>query len=340
MLKPSTKLRFTSAIPRKLKWGVVGCGNFAENYFLPALQLVQRSKLVSVYSNDLKRAKGIAAKFGAANSFDDFNPFLASDINAVYISSVNADHYWQVKKAADAHKHILCERPIAIDSKQAEEMIKVCKSNNVMLVINHLHRFHPQFQKAKELIDKQMLGKIVSISASYNIDLAPDHNFRFKRELSGGGVLRDLGSQMIDMLRYFGGDISEVKGYMDNIIYKSDVEDFSSAIVKFEKSGYGQFNISYNTKKAFNRIEILGYNGSIAIENFLGKKGTSTKLIIDLQGEGKKVFRKRSNKMVLMIRSVQKSFLRNQPLLSTGEEDLINMRIIEEIEKQCRYGKN
>ncbi|MCL4549789.1 MAG: Gfo/Idh/MocA family oxidoreductase [Bacteroidetes bacterium] len=340
MIRPSTRLRFASAIPRKVKWGVAGCGNFAENFFLPALQLVQRSKLVSVYSQDLKRAKSIANKFGAANAFDDFDALLASGIDAVYISSVNADHYRQVIKAAQAHKNILCERPIALDSKQAGEMVNICNANNVMLIINHMHRFHPQFQKAKELIDKQMLGKIVSVSASYNIDLAPDHNFRFNRELSGGGVLRDLGSQMIDMLRYFGGDITEVKAFMDTVVYKSDVEDFASAIVKFEKSGYGQFNISYNTKKAFNRIEILGYNGSIAIENFLGKKSTSTKLIIDLQGEARKVFRKRSNRMVLMIRSVQKSFLSRQSPFVTGEDDLINMRIIEEIEKQCRYGKS
>lgn len=339
MIKPSTRLRFASAIPRKLKWGIAGCGNFAENYFLPALQLVQRSKLVSVYSHELSRAKSIASKFGTMNAFDDFNSFLASGIDAVYVSSVNADHYWQVIESAKAHKNILCERPMALDSKQAEEMINVCKENNVVLMVDHLHRFHPHVQKAKELIEKQMLGKIVSISASYNIDLAPDHNFRFKKELSGGGVLRDLGSQMIDMLRYFGGSITEVKAFMDNVVYKSDVEDFSSAIVKFEKNGYGQFNISYNTKKAFNRIEILGYNGSIAIENFLGKKSTSTKLIIDLQGEARKVFRKRSNRMVLMIRSVQKTFSKKNPPVVTGEDDLINLRIIEQIEKQCRYGK-
>ena len=105
-------------------------------------------------------------------------------------------------------------------------------------MINHLHRFHPLVQKAKELINNQMLGKIVSISATYNIDISPGDNFRFKKELSGGGVLRDLGGQMIDLLRFFGGNIIDVKAYMDNVVYKSDVEDFASAIVKFEKNGY------------------------------------------------------------------------------------------------------
>ncbi|MEK6553143.1 MAG: Gfo/Idh/MocA family oxidoreductase, partial [Bacteroidota bacterium] len=276
MIRSSTRLKFSSAIPRKLKWGVAGCGNFAENSFLPALLIAQRSKLVSIYSHDLKRAKNLALKFGAHNSFDDFDTFLTSDIEVVYISSVNSDHYWQVLKAAKAGKNILCERPIALNSVQIEEMIKVCKEQNVILMIDHLHRFHPLVQKAKELINNQMLGKIVSISATYNIDVSPGDNFRFKKELSGGGVLRDLGGQMIDLLRFFGGNIIDVKAYMDNVVYKSDVEDFTSAIVKFEKNGYGYFNISYNTKKAHNRIEILGYNGSLAIENFLGKKNLAT----------------------------------------------------------------
>ena len=340
MMNSSTRLNFSNAITRKLKWGVAGCGNFAENSFLPALQLAQRSKLVSVYSHDMARARVITNKFGAPNAYNDYDSFLASDIDAIYISSVNADHYQQIMKAAKAGKNILCERPMVLDSTQAEEIVKVCNENNVTLMINHLHRFHPLVQKAKELIEKQMLGKIVSISASYNIDYAPDHNFRFKKELSGGGVLRDLGSQMIDMLHYFGGDIVEVKGFMDNVVYKSDVEDFASAIVKFKNSGYGYFNISYNTKKAYNRIEILGYNGSISIENFFGKRNLVTKLIIDLQGEAKKIFRKRTNKLLFLIRSAQRVFLKNEAPLATGEDALLNMRTIEEIERQCHLGKN
>jgi predicted dehydrogenase len=336
MITSARRLKLPTQITRKLKWGVAGCGYFTENYFLPALQLVQRSKLVSTYSHDIHRAKNIANMFGAPNAFDDFDNFLLSDINAVYISGANSDHYSRVIKAAKAKKNILCERPIALSSSQAEEMVKVCKENDVIFIINQLHRFYPIVQKAKELIDKQLIGKIVSISASHNIDLAPSDNFRFNKEKSGGGVLRDLGVQMIDILRYFGGEIIDVKAYMDNIAYKSDVEDFASAIVKFEKSGYGYFNISFNAKKSQKRIEILGHKGSLTIEDSLGKKNQHAKLIIDLHGEARKVFRKRTNKLVFLIRSVQKSFWKNEPPLITGEEDLINMRVIEMIENNMK----
>jgi len=335
MINSRSRLKFKSPIPRRLRWGVAGCGNFAEHYFLPALQLAQRSKLVSVFSHDIKRAKNIASKFSAPKAFDDYDLFLSSDIDTVYISGKNSDHYSQIIKAAKAGKNILCERPLALRSSQVEEIIKVCKEEKVKLLIDYLHRFHPLVQKAKELINKNMIGKIISISASYNIDLSPSDNFRFNKDDSGGGVLRDLGSLIIDMLRYFGGEIIDVKAYMDNVIYKSNVEDFASAIVKFEKGGYGYFNVSYNAKKAFNRVEIMGCNGSITIENSQLKRNQSTKLVIDLENEGRKVFRKRANRLSFLLRSTQKTFLKHEPPVVTGEDDLVNMMLIEKIEKQC-----
>ncbi len=335
MILPAPKnLSIKVKIPERLKWGIAGCSSFAENTFLPAFQNIKRSKLVSVFSHDINRAQFIANKFGAPNVFDNYDNFLKSDIDAVYISSKNSDHYWQAIKAAEAGKNILCERPIALNSQQAKEMIEACKKNNVILVVDHLHRFHPLIIKTKELLDKNILGKIISIYVTYNIDYPPIESFRFKKSLSGGGVLRDIGSQMIDLLRYFGGEVSEVKGYLDNVIYKSEVEDFAAAILKFQNGGYGLFNVSYDTKEPIIRADILGHLGSISLESKVDKKNFSTKMIIALHGESKKVFRKKINKVTFMIRSVQKTFLKKQMPIVSGEDALQNMLIIEEIERQ------
>jgi len=183
------------------------------------------------------------------------------------------------------------------------------------------------------LIDKQILGKIISISASFNIDLMPGENFRFKKELSGGGPLRDLGTHVIDLFRYFNGEIVSVKSFGDNVVYKSEVEDFTSAIVKFEKGGYGNFNVSYSVHKSFNRIEIIGSNGCIGIDDFIGKKNISSKMIIDLQSEKKKTFRFRANKQIYILKAMQKSLLREENTPVYGMDALINMKIMEAIEK-------
>jgi predicted dehydrogenase len=325
---------------KKVKWGVAGCGRFAENSFLPATKLLRKSTVISLYSRDINRAKSLADKFGVQNYFNNYEDFLKSDINAVFIASPNAHHYEQVIKAARAGKHIFCEKPIALNSSQAEEMVRVCKENNVLFAVNYVHRFHPLVVKAKELILNQKLGKLVSISANFNIDFPPDNNFRFKKELSGGGALRDIGTHMIDLLRYFGGEIETIDGVVGNLIYQSEVDDFALGTVKFVKAGYGTFNASYNNKKAFNRIEILCHKGAIAIDNLIGKKILAPKLTILMEDETRKSFRKRGNKMVFVLKSVQRSFIKNETPHATGEDGLINLRLMEELEQKCLQRKN
>jgi predicted dehydrogenase len=325
---------------KKIKWGIAGCGRFAENSFLPAVRLMRRSPVTALYSRDLNRARSLADKFGVQNSFDSYEEFLKSDIDAVFVASSNVHHYEQVIKAAKAGKNILCEKPLAITRQQAEEMVNICKENKVLLAVNYVHRFHPLVLKAKELIVDQKLGKLVSIDVHFNMDFPPDNNFRFKKVLSGGGALRDIGTHMIDLLRYFGGEIESIDGVIENLIYQSEVDDFAIGTVKFAKSGYGIFNVSYNNKKAFNRIEILCHKGAIAIDNLIGKKSLAPKLTILLEDETRKSFRKRGNKMVYVIKSVQKSFLKNEIPHATGEDGLINLKLMEELEQKCLQRKN
>ena len=325
---------------KKVKWGVAGCGRFAENSFLPATKQARKSSVISLYSRDINRAKSLADKFGVQNSFDSYDVFLKSDIDAVFVSSPNAHHYEQVIRAANAGKNIFCEKPIALTSAQAEEMVKVCKKNNVLFAVNYVHRYHPLVIKAKELLLNQKLGKLVSIDVHFNIDFPPDNNFRFKKDLSGGGALRDIGTHMIDLLRYFGGEIESINGVVENLIYQSEVDDFALATVKFAKGGYGTFNVSFNNKKAFNRIEILCHKGAIAIDNLIGRKLVTPKLTILMDDETKKSFRKRGNKMTFVIKAVQKSFLKNETPHATGEDGLINLKLMEELEQKCLQRKS
>ena len=319
----------------KLKWGVAGCGRYADSTFIPTVHLIRKSKLQSVYSSSSERATDVAQRHGIPFYFSDFDEFLKSDIDAVYISSANADHYKQVIKAAEAGKNILCEKPLALNSSEAEKMISVCRKNNVRLAVNYVLRFHPLVNKAKEFIENEMIGKFISAAANFNIKIEPSSNFRYSKS-GGGGALMDLGTHMIDLLRYFGGEIVEISGVMDSMIYKSEVDEFASAILKFQNGGYGYFNVSFNCTKGFNRVEILGHKGAISIENMIAAKYSTSKLTILLEGEAKKSFRKRANRQFHLLRSVQKSFLRNEEPVANGNDGLINLKIMEELIKQCR----
>ncbi len=322
------------SLPKKLKWGVAGCGRYAENTFIPAMHMMRKSRVYSVYSGSNERAKSVAQKHAVPLYFSNYDDFLKSGIEAVYVSSANADHYKQVIAAARAGKHILCEKPLALNPAEAEEMIRVCEENNVRLAVNYVFHFHPLVRKAKEIIENEMIGKFISVSANFNIEIAPSSNFRHSKS-GGGGALMDVGTHMIDLLRFFGGEVSSVCGVMDSIVYNTGVDDFASAIMKFENGGYGYFNVSFSSKRAFNRVEILGHTGAISIEKMIANRHSPSKLTILLNGEAKKSFRKRANKQLLLLRSVQRSFLKNEEPVVTGYDGLVNLKIMEELRKKC-----
>ena len=317
----------------KLKWGVAGGGRITESRFIPTMKVLKRSSLTAVYSSSAERAKFLAAECVNAHPYSDFDEFINQDFNAVYIAGSNDTHYEQALKAAKAGKHILCEKPVALTAEQAEEMYDTCKANNVLYGVNFIFRYHPLIKKSKELIASQLIGKVISINTDFFIDFPPTDNYRFSPE-KGGGALRDLASHLIDLQRYYGGEIEEIYGEKGNVVFKSQVDDFSTGIIKFKNGGFGKFSVGFNAKVAPNRIEVIGSKGSICIEKLLGSEKPA-KLVINVDGEPRRVFRRRTNKFLKMMRSVQRSFIGGKEPLATGYDGMINMRLIEEFEKKC-----
>lgn len=318
----------------KFKWGIAGLGNFAVNSVIPAIKGLRRSKITALFSHSFERAKEVAGLYSIKEYFDDFEKFLSADFDAVYITSANQYHYEQVIAAAKAGKHIICEKPLALNSQQGEEMIRVCEENNVKLSIGYIQRFHPLTRKAKEMIEAGLIGQPVVINVSQSFDYPPNQNFRYQKDF-GGGALRDVGTHCIDLLRFFGGEIEIIDGFVDNVIYKSEVDDFVTAPCKFKDGGYGNFYASFCIGKPINRIEIVGYKGTIIIENLIGKRSDYVKLTIQKVDESKKAFRMKANKVQNLIKNFQKALTENEPLLVTGYDGLINLKLIEEIERSA-----
>ncbi len=321
---------------KKLIWGVAGTGRIVEHSFLPAINFLKRSTVASIYGHNLHRAKLLATKTPNATAFDDFDKFLEQDFDVLYVASSNDYHYEQVLKAAKKGKHILCEKPLALTSEQAKEMVKVCEENNVKLAVNYIFRFHPLIKKAKELVDNQYIGKIISIYSNFHIDFPPSDNYRYDKN-KGGGALLDLGTHMIDLFRYIGGEFELLHGYVDNLLYNTDVDDFAGATVKFNNGFYGNFQVSFDSKRSPNRLVIIGHKGTISIDDLIGKKFVPSKLIIEIEGERKKVFRRKTNKFLSAMRWYQKYYLKNIEPEVTGYDGYINMKIMEKIKN---FGKN
>ena len=324
---------------RKLRWGVAGLGSFSEQSVIPNLLLIRKIKLESVFSHSPQRAKAIASKFFIPANYSDYGEFLKSNIDAVYIGSRNSDHYEQVILAAKAGKHILCDKPLSVTAEEAEEMVRVCRENNVQFAVNFVYRFHPLTIKLKEILDSGLIGSLINIQGQFATNFLPGDNFRYDKKL-GGGAMLDLAPHVLDLFRFLGGEIMEINGCVENLVYKVGVDDFAAGIVKFEKGHYGYFNVAFCVPRAFNRLEITGTRGSVSIDNLIaGKFPHSAKMTIILEGETKKAFRKRGNKLHRLIKSVNTSFIKNQTPLVTGNDGLVVMRLMEELERKCLSGR-
>lgn len=203
------------------------------------------------------------------------------DIDLIDIVTPNNSHAEIAIAAAEAGKHIICEKPLALNVDQAERMLEAVTRNKVIHMISHNYRFAPAVQYAKKLIQQGRLGRIYHVRATYLQDWIMDPDFpiawRLKKEVTGSGALGDIGAHIIDLTRFLVGEISEVVGAMETFIKerpiegeagkkgKVDVDDAASFIAKFENGAMGVFEATRFAAGNRNRncFEINAEFGSI-----------------------------------------------------------------------------
>ena len=134
----------------KLKWGLIGCGDISQNRVAPALRDLENCNLVAVNRKNVALAESFAKQFGAKKWYKEWQDLIADDeIEAVYIATPVNLHMEQTIAAAEAGKHVLCEKPMALNTKQCKKMIHACKTNDVKLGVAYYRHFYPVINRIK-----------------------------------------------------------------------------------------------------------------------------------------------------------------------------------------------
>ena len=253
---------------QKVRWGVIGAGGIADRRTIPGLLMSENAQLVAVMDICGKTVEAVAKKYSVENYYDIEDKLLEhQNIDAVYIASPVSAHYKQAVKAAKAGKHILMEKPLALDTKQGKELIVVCKNQNVLFAAGFMMRFHPYHIKAKELVSSGALGDIVSMRAQLTC-WYPDMQGAWRQNFaeSGGGALMDMGIHCIDLLQYISGaKVRSVSALLGTKTFNYDTEDSASVLMEFSNGAYGYVDSNFNIPDdaAECRLEIYGTKGSI-----------------------------------------------------------------------------
>ncbi len=176
-----------------LRFGILSTAKIAYEHVVPAILASSNAVITAVASRDIKRARKFGAEFGIPHAFGSYDEMLASDeIDAVYIPLPTSQHVeWSVKAAA-AGKHVLCEKPIALKSKEINKIIKARDKHGVLVSEAFMVTYHPQWLKVRELLKKGFIGNLKHVDASFTYFNVDPNNMRNQPEL-GGGVIPDIG---------------------------------------------------------------------------------------------------------------------------------------------------
>jgi predicted dehydrogenase len=276
----------------KLRWGILGTGRIART-FAGALKESQTGELAAVGSRSRESAAHFAAETGARVAHGSYDALLAdASVDAVYIAAPHPMHAEWAVRAAAAGKHILCEKPLAVNHSEAAEIVDAARRNDVFLMEAFMYRCHPQTTKLVELLREGAIGEVQFLKAKFSFRGPFDQQSRiFNHALGGGGIL-DVGCYPMSMARLVAGaacgrpfdEPSEIRA-CGNIGPQSRVDETAVASLKFPSGMLAQIACGI-TLATENNVRIWGTEGSIIIPSpwVIAPQGGFTKIIIFKDG--------------------------------------------------------
>ena len=253
-----------------LRWGIIGCGDVAEKKGGPALYLAEGSELVAVMRRDLEKAEDFARRHGAKRAYNTVEALLADpEIDAVYIATPPHLHCEQTLQAAAAGKHVLVEKPMALDVAQCEQMIVACREFHVSLHVAYYRRYWPKFRAMKAALDAGEIGTVLGARLQL-CTLAPASGWRIDPAISGGGHVVDVGSHRLDMLVYLLGDVTEIHGFAANRLAHHPAENDTVFALRFASGALASAGFHFHTRPHRDILEIFGSEGTLTCDPFDG----------------------------------------------------------------------
>jgi predicted dehydrogenase len=253
-----------------VKWGLIGAGDIARKRVAPALRDLRSCELVSISRARSDLAESFAKEFGAAKWYADWRELIADDeIDAVYLATPVYLHAEQTIAAAGAGKHVLCEKPMALDVEGCDRMIAACRANNVTLGVAYYRRFYPVVARIREIISSGEIGKVVTaqMNAFEFFDPPADHPRRWllDKAKSGGGPMMDFGCHRIELLSYLLGPVKAIESIVSNRVFEREVEDTAVALLQFENGSTATVTVTHAATEPQDTLAIFGTKGSINV---------------------------------------------------------------------------
>lgn len=321
-----------------VKWGVLGTASIAAGCTIPGMKQATNCELYAIAGRNSEKVDLFKERFGFEKGYVGYDALLADEnVQAVYIPLPNNIHKEWVIKSLKAGKHVLCEKPMALNAAEAEEMYAVARENGVILMEAYAY-LHGQFMEAlKKDISAGEIGDIVYIDTAF-VTQGYKEDFRLHKEL-GGGMIYDLGCYCTTMmLSLIDSDIEYVKACGE--MTDEGVDAFVGGLLKFKNGARGSFNVGMilgeNTNSRYDRLFIHGTKGNIKSEYEYNAAGELAYRIIK---NGTEQIRKvpTEHNYKLEVEQLGRCILNGETAHITPEFSVKNARVLDALLKEVGY---
>ena len=246
-----------------VRWGVLSTANINRKV-VPATQAADRCEVVAIGSRDPSKAEAAASEFGIARAYGSYEEVLADpEVDAVYNPLPNDLHERWTIAAAEAGKHVLCEKPLAMNAAEAERMIAACDAAGVLLIEAFMYRLHPTWEAVREAVASGRIGELRAVQSWFSYFNDDPTNIR-NIAASGGGALYDVGCYAVNLSRMlFGAEPVRVRGSVHRDP-EMGVDVLTTGMLDFP-AGIATFTCSTRAESD-QRVHVVGTRGRIAIE--------------------------------------------------------------------------
>ncbi len=333
---------------RKLGYAIVGLGGYGLGRIIPQFQNCQHSRLVALVSGDPAKAKKVAQEYGVPErgiySYNDFDRIRDNpDIDIVYICLPVFMHAEYTIRAAQAGKHVMCEKPMAVSPAECEQMIAACRKAGKKLMIGYRSRFEPHNVEAIRLARAGAIGTLRYFRSEHGFVAGDANTWRMKKAQSGGGSLMDIGIYALQAARYMTGE-EPVAVFAKETTNRSDprfreVEDMIDFQLEFPSGAIGSCMSMYSANR--NQFVLMGEKGRIELEPATAYSGQRMWVGQDRSDktEVKPPPGPYANQWVGQLDHMAQCVLQNREPLVPGEEGLRDLRIIEAVYRSAREQK-
>ena len=328
----------------RIKWGVLGNAEIARVCVIPAMQKSRNGMVHGLATRSPENARQVVADNNITQVYDSYDDLLADPvIDAVYIPLPNHLHHTWTLRALAAEKNVLCEKPLACNAQEAQEMADAAAGAKLFLMEGIMYRFHPRNQLIRDMVTLGKIGTVALVKSSfcYRMDeeiLAKGNNARLKAEM-GGGALLDVGCYSVSVARWFMG-MEPTAVQAQAVYHASGVDMHLVGSLRFAENGLATIEASFITSLQ-QTYSVLGSEGAIELPHdaFIPweKEAAFTVRGKD-QEDGQKYVTPGADEYQLMVEHFADAVLGKEELALTVEESVRNMRVLDGLAEAARTG--